>query len=206
MKFKQYFHGGLDDFFITSAKTNSIGFILEDLLDGGTTIDVLRPTKITFEEDENIGVDPDDLLTFMSGDTLEEDLKEENYAYVRRYVEALGGIFPKRIPAVINFQKRKDRHFLYFDTIVFNEDGKYETFVITAVTNLPKNVKIIVKMEPLDEPYDGYEDVDTYIIRNLAEPGEDMRFAIEEYRESKLLKIIELGEDEKGNFELIAIP
>lgn len=80
-----------------------------------------------------------------------------------------------------------------------------------GLDHLPKGVKVVVTIEPMEALFDDELGAklglpDTYEIRNLAGKGEPMRLSIDELRDGELRRTRELGEDEKGKFEIITEP
>lgn len=212
MKYKQYLHSVLDECHRICATTDVHitapgNHWLENL-----NVMYCREASVRFITDGSSPTDPDDLLTFSAPPPVggeNGDDYEQDYFYALYYVAALETL-PKnrKLLGVEYCDGRIDFHVGIFDLDGDGDEhrpGDQYFYVSVALDHLPKGVKIVVTMEPMKALFDDELGAklglpDTYEIRNLAGKGEPMRLSIDELRNG------ELGEDEKGKFEIITEP
>lgn len=205
MKYKQYLYDSLYGHKIYALKDGeqTLNVDASDDLDD-VTADELRWANVSLDVIDGETVEEEDLPTFSIFSAENGFVDDEvSYAYTRNYVAALNGLCPERRLAKITIDEKR----FYFCVLVFSKAGKQQGFTPIFLHNLPKWAKLVVTMEPLEGgDHDRFGTPDTYEIRNLAERGEPMRIVIDEYRSGELRRTRELGEDEKGKFEIITEP
>lgn len=216
MKYKQYLHSIFDGCQRICAAAEIDLTVPGDPL-ANLTLMYCKQANVHFATDENAVADPDDLPAFSAPSPIKggngQDY-EQHYIHAQYYVAALGVESSDRRLLDVCYQ---DGH-IVFHIGIFNDDdddgedaGQQYYYVTVSLDHLQKGMKAVVTMEPLTDVHDDelggkIGTPDTYEIRNLAERDEPMKIVVNELRDGQWYRTRELGEDEKGKFEIITEP
>ena len=209
MKYKQYLHSIFEGHQRICAAADIDLTVPGDPLTG-LNLGCCRQVKVRFVVDEGATADHDDLPIFSAPPPSEGDNgddHEPDHIFALYYVSTLDVASPDR--RLLDVELR-DGH-IDFHIGIFDDDGNQYHYVTVCLDYLPRRMKLIVTMEPLECLSDSELGAvigtpDVYEVRNLAERSEPMKIVVDELRHSELRRTRELGEDEKGKFEIITEP
>ena len=120
-----------------------------------------------------------------------------DYMFAQNYTQVITGKYHGWELVRIDLAKT----YLAFIAFKFNENEENSDDEHIFLKSFPLDARIIVK-SPRQKTFEP----DTYEIRNIGKSSKDMDLIVYEYKDSKLLRSCEFGEDEGGTFELITEP